>query len=79
MITNHRDKYNTKYDYETIVRHRVDQLTAGRCADTLAVVVASDDVGRAMLRIIKRRGLLPDLLTDLGLCEFCQARRGSRI
>ena len=76
MITNHQYKYNMKFDYESIIRHRVDQLTAGRYADQLAVAAATDDVGQAMLRIIRRRGLLPDLLVELGLCDLCQVRRG---
>lgn len=79
MITNHQYKYNMKFDYESIIRHRVDQLTAGRYADQLAVVAATDDVGQAMLKIIRRRGLLPDLLVELGLCNLCQVKRGSRI
>gem|GEM_PF-2211758 len=49
VITNHQYKHNTKFDYESILRHR------------------------------KRRGLLPDLLVELGLCDLCQVRRGRGI
>lgn len=68
-MTNHQLHYSTKTDFETLVRRRVDQLTAGRYADQLAVAAATDDVGR-------RRGLLPDLLVEMGLCDLCQVRRG---
>ena len=75
MITNHQYKYTIKFDYESIVRHRVDQLTAGRYADQLAVAAAADDVGQAMLKVIKRRGLLPELFMELDLCDLCRVRR----
>jgi len=75
VITNHQYKYTIKFDYESIVRHRVDQLTAGRYADQLAVAAAADDVGQAMLKVIKRRGLLPELFMELDLCDLCRVRR----
>ena len=74
-MTNHQLHYSTKIDFETLVRRRVDQLTAGRYADQLAVVAAADKMAQTMLRIIKRRGLLPELLTELGLCDLCRVRR----
>lgn len=76
MITKAHPNYKQMFTFESIIQHRVDQLTAGRYADPLAVAAATDDVGQAMLKIIRRRGLLPDLLVELGLCDLCQVRRG---
>ena len=76
MITKAHPNYKQIFTFESIIQHRVDYLTAGRPADPLAVAVATDQVGEAMLWIIKRRGLLPELLVELGLCNLCQVRRG---
>lgn len=79
MITKAYHNYKQMLTFESIVSHRMDHLTAGRPADPVAVVVATDQVGEAMLWIIKRRGLLPELLAELGLCSLCQVKRGRRI
>lgn len=77
MTTIIKGNYNMNIDYDTVVRHRVDQLTAGQyAANPLALALAQDEVNQAMLKLIKRRGLLPELLTNLGLCSLCQVKRG---
>jgi len=79
VITKAHPNYKQMFTFESIIQHRVDYLTAGRPADPLVVATAIDDASQAMLRIIRRRGLLPDLLVELGLCDLCQVRRGRGI